>query len=285
MPAGVRKKPPDGRHGLGGPCGGQPAARRIANPCPARSTGRVQLELIFPPPRPRLPGVDHLRIGDRHVPLRYVRNGRARRYILRVESDSTARITVPRGGSVAAARAFAARHVFWIARQLQRRADAPILPQDWRLDTEILFRGDPARLVGGTAGTPGTIHFGGQVVPVADTTGNLRPAIERHLWQLAAGELPPRVFDLATAHHLAVRRVTVRNQRSRWGSCSRRGTISLNWRLIQAPPFVRDYIMLHELTHLREMNHSLRFWRAVAAVCPDYQRAEHWLKQHGQLLR
>jgi hypothetical protein len=77
----------------------------------------------------------------------------------------------------------------------------------------------------------------------------------------------------------------VRNQRSRWGSCSRRRTISLNWRLIQTPAFVRDYIILHELMHLREMNHSARFWRQVEIVCPDYRNAEHWLKQHSRMLR
>jgi predicted metal-dependent hydrolase len=82
-----------------------------------------------------------------------------------------------------------------------------------------------------------------------------------------------------------VRRVTVRNQRSRWGSCSRRGTISLNWKLIQAPPFVRDYIILHELMHLRQMNHSARFWREVENVCPEYQVAGKWLKQNSGLLK
>ena len=78
--------------------------------------------------------------------------------------------------------------------------------------------------------------------------------------------------------------MTVRNQRSRWGSCSRRGTISLNWRLIQAPVFVRDYLILHELAHLKEMNHSRRFWREVARLCPDFAQAERWLKEHASLL-
>jgi predicted metal-dependent hydrolase len=73
----------------------------------------------------------------------------------------------------------------------------------------------------------------------------------------------------------------VRNQRSRWGSCSRRGTISLNWRLIQTPVSVRDYVILHELAHLKEMNHSKRFWREVARLCPDYKEAENWLKRHS----
>jgi predicted metal-dependent hydrolase len=128
------------------------------------------------------------------------------------------------------------------------------------------------------------VRFGGEAVPLADATGDLRPAIERHLRQLAARELPPRVLELAALHHLPARRVTVRNQRSRWGSCSRRGTISLNWRLVQAPGFVRDYLVLHELAHLKEMNHSRRFWSEVARLCPDFKEAERWLKQHSSLL-
>src|SRR5438067_312828 len=81
-------------------------------------------------------------------------------------------------------------------------------------------------------------------------------------------EFPPRVMELAALCDLRIQRVTVRDQKSRWGSCSRRATISLNWRLIQTPDFVRDYVILHELMHLREMNHSRRFWRHVQNVCP-----------------
>jgi predicted metal-dependent hydrolase len=113
----------------------------------------------------------------------------------------------------------------------------------------------------------------------------LRPAIENHLRQLAARELPARLLELAARHGLSVNRITVRAQKSRWGSCSRRGTISLNWRLIQTPAFVSDYICLHELMHLRQMNHSPRFWREVEAVCPEYRTAERWLKEHPGLLR
>jgi predicted metal-dependent hydrolase len=140
------------------------------------------------------------------------------------------------------------------------------------------------RLEMGVEEGSGLIRFGPEVVRLASATGDLRPAIERHLRQLAAQELPPRVLELAALHQLPVRRVTVRNQRSRWGSCSRRGTISLNWRLVQVPPSVRDYLVLHELAHLKEMNHSRRFWNEVARLCPDFREAERWLKQHSSLL-
>ena len=128
------------------------------------------------------------------------------------------------------------------------------------------------------------LRFGSEVLRVANTSGDLRPAVERHLRKVAAQELTTRVVQLAALHQLPVKRVTVRNQRSRWGSCSRQGAISLNWRLLQTPLFVRDYIILHELAHLRQMNHSRRFWNEVARLCPDFALAERWLKQHAGLL-
>lgn len=100
----------------------------------------------------------------------------------------------------------------------------------------------------------------------------------------ARRELPAALLDLAAKHHVSVRRVSVRNQRSRWGACSPSGTITLNWRLIQTPDFVREYVLLHELMHRREMNHSRKFWRLVAAVCPRFEEARRWLRHEGKTL-
>jgi hypothetical protein len=97
-----------------------------------------------------------------------------------------------------------------------------------------------------------------------------RPQAER--------ELPGRLAELAAQYGFRVAGVTVRNQRSRWGSCSPSGRISLNWRLAQVPPLVRDYVLLHELTHLAVSNHSPRFWKALAAVCPWHREARAWLR-------
>lgn len=244
----------------------------------------VQLEWLFGPRRAAEPDADWLVAGGRTVRLCFVRHRRARRYVLRLRPDGSARVTIPRGGSRAEARRFAASNTGWLERQLLRQALAPRAPTTWAAGTEILFRGERVRLATVSNGHAGRVQFAGEVVPVADAAGDLRPAVERHLRQMALRELPPRVLELAARHQLPVRRVTIRNQRSRWGSCSRRGTISLNWRLVQTPPSVRDYLVLHELAHLREMNHSRRFWDLVARLCPDYREAERWLKQHSRLL-
>lgn len=232
-------------------------------------------------PMPPPATVEALQVGAHAVPLRLVRHPRARRYVLRLLPDGTARVTIPRSGSVGAARRFAEQQQDWLARALQRQATRPSEPKQWGVGSTILLRGEPHVI---TAAGPG-VTVGGETIAGRCDSEDWRPVIERHLRQLATQELPPRLWELAQLHALAVTRVTVRNQRSRWGSCSRRGTISLNWRLIQTPPFVRDYILLHELMHLRQMNHSARFWAEVARVCPDYLAAERWLKQHATLLR
>jgi len=104
---------------------------------------------------------------------------------------------------------------------------------------------------------------------------------QRRLRARAKHELPPRLFELAAEVGVTVRTVSVRNQRQRWGSCSQSGLICLNWRLITMPAWVRDYVLYHELMHVKQMDHSPAFWAFVARVCPDYQRARRWLRRHA----
>ncbi len=242
------------------------------------------LNFILPRSQPSL-AENFLLVGGRKIPLCMIRNHRARRYLLRLRPDGSARLTIPRRGSMLEGKRFAERNSDWLARQLEALSSNPAKTKMWRVGTEILFRGESVRIEPGTDGATGLIRFGSETVAVANDSDDLLPQIRKHLWKLAAAEFPPKVFEFAAAQSLSVRRVTVRNQRSRWGSCSRRGTISLNWKLIQTPPFVRDYVMLHELMHLRQMNHSPRFWCEVARVCPGHEAAEKWLKQHSALLQ
>jgi predicted metal-dependent hydrolase len=97
----------------------------------------------------------------------------------------------------------------------------------------------------------------------------------------ARTELPARLLELAGRHDLTVTKISIRNQRARWGACGRTGHITLNWRLVAMPAWVRDYVLVHELMHLRELNHSRAYWAHVAAACPDYREARTWLRLHG----
>jgi predicted metal-dependent hydrolase len=110
----------------------------------------------------------------------------------------------------------------------------------------------------------------------------LAPDVERDMRARAARELPARLHEFAAEHGLQVARVSIRNQRWRWGSCSPRGHICLNWRLVLMPPAVCDYVLLHELMHLKRLDHSPKFWKLVARACPDYESARRWLRANHQ---
>jgi predicted metal-dependent hydrolase len=182
-----------------------------------------------------------------------VRHPRARRYVIRVAGDGTVRVTVPRWGSKREAQAFVEREHAWIEKQ-QRRVQA----ERERRERET--------------GNGGSAPVDSERVDAV--TGEQ----QRALRERAKRELPQRLFDLAAQHRLTVTRVSVRNQRWRWGSCNRNGHICLNWRLVQMPDAVRDYVLLHELMHLKRMDHSPKFWKLVRDVCPDFKAARAWLK-------
>ena len=232
------------------------------------------------PERQSVRSAELLRTAARTVPLVFTRNLRARRYILRVTDDGAARVTIPRGGSKESARLFAREHLDWVQGQLQRQALRPRPARMLSPGDEVFFRGRKMalRIEGGE------LRLGEHVVCPARADDCTLP-VRGYLWRAAAEAFVPRTLELAKAHGLEVKRVMVRNQRSRWGSCSVNRTLCLNWRLIQAPPSVSDYLIVHELMHLREMNHSERFWRHVANACPRYSEAEQWLDDHDYLLR
>jgi len=108
-------------------------------------------------------------------------------------------------------------------------------------------------------------------------------AVDRDALARARRELPARLLELAAQHGLTVSRVSIRNQRWRWGSCSPEGHICLNWRLVDMPRSVRDYVLIHELMHLKRLDHSPRFWKLVAAACPGYQAARAFLRTYRRV--
>jgi predicted metal-dependent hydrolase len=181
-------------------------------------------------------------IIDQHAVPDFVRHPRAKRYVIRVRTDGTVRVTMPRWGSKREARAFVEAQRLWIVEQQAKAKARECAPRS----------------------------------PV------IAPERSRELRTQASRELPSRLLELAARFGLGVGRISIRNQRWRWGSCSRQGHICLNWRLVGMPPEVRDYVLIHELMHLKRMDHSAKFWALVAEACPGYQQARHWLREHGR---
>lgn len=217
-----------------------------------RYHGVVQLRLPWSPPRAAR-DERTLEVDGRQVPVAIARHRRARRYVVRVGPDGGVRVTIPRGASIAGGLAFARRQTDWIARERAR----------FRQLATSFTRGS-------------TVWFRGERVTVTED------GFEEHLRAIAARELLARCLALSSALGIPIARVSVRNQRSRWGACSPRGVITLNWRLTQMPADVSDYVIIHELTHVRQPNHSRRFWREVESNCPGWRDAERWLRRHGK---
>lgn len=120
--------------------------------------------------------------------------------------------------------------------------------------------------------------------PVSELTDTQRLALEKRYIAAAKEYFPKRVAHFHQFTGGSYNRITIRDQKTRWGSCSARGTLSFNWRLMLAPPGILDYVVVHELCHLTHMDHSAAFWQKVESVYPDYRTARKWLKDHGQEL-
>jgi predicted metal-dependent hydrolase len=219
-----------------------------------------------------------LRSGSSTVALKLVRHPRARRYVLRVTDAADVVVTLPRWGTVAEARAFAQQHLAWIAAERLRRI-SDTASRAWSPGSEIWLRGE--RFV---VRRDGEWVSAGDIQARVAENADARTALRRAVRDAARRELPPRLLQLADQVGLTVTRVTVRDQRSRWGSCSTRGSIALNWRLLLMPPGVRDYVLWHELMHLERADHSPAFWKLVEQACPDYRTARAWLLTHGREL-
>jgi predicted metal-dependent hydrolase len=211
----------------------------------------------------------------------FVRMRRARRYVLRVRPDGSVRVTVPRGGSRAEANRFLEKHAAWIQRE-RSRLRSSLGAIQWTDGSTLLLRGERVTVRVGRAGKEEWARCGDRSVRIPAGAVDLRPFIEADLRALARQELPPRLAELASVHGLTVTGVSIRNQKSRWGSCSPGGRIALNFRLVQMPREVSDYVLVHELMHLEQQNHSRSFWRLVEAACPGFRAAERWLKTEGK---
>jgi predicted metal-dependent hydrolase len=214
--------------------------------------------------------------------VRLRRHRQARRYTLRIQAATREVVlTMPPRGSLKEAKAFAEKHGGWIAARLHRLPQA----KPFAHATVVPLRGQPHRIAH-RKGKRGTVWIeigedGERRLCVAGDTPYVDRRVGDFLRREAKSDLEMATQHAAQRLGVRVHRVSVRDQSSRWGSCSTTGVLSFSWRLILAPPFVLDYLAAHEVAHLVEMNHSPRFWRLVDRICPNVQRAKTWLDVHG----
>lgn len=197
-----------------------------------------------------------------------------------VNRDGTVRLVLPTRVSLKAGMVFYQERVGWVtakrAQLQQQRSSARQLVSSG----QVLFRGECYQLRF-NAGRDEIDHERRELrVRAAESE-----AAQIRVWRnVAAEELRRRLQQEAERLNVSVNRVSIRDQKSRWGSCSSRGNISLNWRVALMPLAVGNYIIAHEFAHLRHMNHSAAFWQEVERLCPSYRQAEAWIKKNGGTL-
>jgi predicted metal-dependent hydrolase len=223
-----------------------------------------------------------LALSDRVITVAFRRNERARRMTLRMDrSMQSCVMTLPKRASKIEAQRFAEKSKPWIEKQLAKQLKIT----HFHHGSTITLRGMPHMIL-----ATGSVR--GLVKHVADDAALIVPGAPDHLarrltdWLKAEARRDLVVACEAYAAKMGTRysSLTVRDQKSRWGSCAASGALSFSWRLVMAPAFVLDYVAAHEVAHLREMNHGPRFWRLVLANCPHTRDAKTWLKAHGQEL-
>lgn len=238
-------------------------------------------------------GAMQLSVGrDRTVAVNVRRSARAQRLILRLDQTGTVTLVLPIGVRQAEAEAFLAAHAGWLESRLARVPEKlAFVP-----DAGVPYRGIEHRIrhrpahhpTGSTARRRGVVWLeqaaDGPEIHVAGPAEHLPRRLTDWLKAEARRDLAARARLHAAQLGRQVGRVTVRDTRSRWGSCSSKGDLSFCWRLILAPDYVIDYVVAHEAAHLVEMNHSIRFWRLVDQLGVERQRAQRWLKVNGPRL-
>lgn len=204
------------------------------------------------------------------------RSNRARRMTLRVSQiDGKVTLTLPDRASEREASAFLKTQRNWLDRARSRVAT----PETVQIGGALPFEGRSYRIVAGQTRRP-LIVDDTLRAPERGTAG----AIKGWLKARARAVSLHRIEYHAARINRPVGRLSLRDTRSRWGSCSSDGNLMLSWRLIMAPPDVLDYVVAHEVAHLAEMNHSAAFWSVVAGLCPDYEAPRAWLRAEGTAL-
>jgi predicted metal-dependent hydrolase len=223
----------------------------------------------------------YLLIEGRSLPLVVRETRKAKRYTLRLRPEAAGEVvlTLPRYYSKKHVLGFIEQSKPWLAKQIAKRT-----PKLAYVDGMVLpIFGKQYELRHKSSGSFRS-WWGNDHLLIHSPTDKFEHFVQKSLHQVAKQFLRERTTHYANQLSKSVNRISLKDTRSRWGSCTADGNISYSWRLIFAPEQVADYVCAHEVAHLVELNHSLKFWKIVEEFCPDYQIFRQWLRQNGKSL-
>lgn len=224
-----------------------------------------------------LPSELTYRLNQQHVKIQVMPSARSRRATLRYDLQSQGfKVRIPPHFNRKTVEQFLKEAHFWMETQLSK---APLIRHVHSCD-KIMIMGNEIELCYHPSRRTSFL-FNGCTLHLMSPTPHYGPLLEKWLRQMILEYLQVKSEKYSRILGAVVRKVNIREAQSRWGSCSAQGALSYNWRLIFAPQWVIDYVVAHEVSHLKEMNHSAKFWRLVTQLYPEAQKARHWLKQHG----
>jgi len=216
-----------------------------------------------------------IQLGQPPVDVAVKRSSRARRISLRVSGvDGRVSLTLPNRVAISEARDFLHEKEPWIRAHLDKQPEVTVM----RPDASLPIEGTPRKIVQ-TATKVVRLHP--HWVEVPHGADKISARLRAFLKTLARDRLAAASEEYAGQIGRRFGKITLRDTRSRWGSCTSEGNLMYSWRLILAPPEVLDYVAAHEVAHLAEMNHSPAFWATVERVMPDYKARRKWLRDNG----
>jgi len=243
-----------------------------------------RLTFLQKPERPSAPQTRTIDVEGRKLPLTIKADKRARRMTLRIDpGGQSLKLTVPHGLRERDIADFLARHQGWLMTKLARFPRTNALTEG----RYVSLRGVPHRVerTGKLRGVTEAIEVDGEKVLLV---GGAEDHLPRRLRDFLKAEARKDLDERARTHAADIGRkvnsITLKDTKSRWGSCSHDGNLSFSWRIVMAPPYVIDYLAAHEVAHLAEMNHSPKFWALCEKLCPQSLEAKHWLKRNGAML-
>ena len=229
-----------------------------------------------------------VRLGEREIPYTVRPSGRARRISLRIREAGLVEVVVPMYHVMPPLEPVLKRHAAWIFRTFEKLGGSGSVAGERAVGdgSRILLLGAERtiRVRREDRRRPSIALTDSEIILclTPESPEDIRPLLGRWIRGKAESFVPVRVSQLNEQWKFRYSSITVRNQRTRWGSCSRKGALSFNWRLVILPTEVADYLICHELAHLKYLDHSPRFWDLVGQICPSFRHSERWLRRHGR---